>query len=65
MAQYKCRRHIFANAKELCQKGKAFSGFHFYQNYSMRLKSLADYVDDMMKTVSEKGVQDTGGIDDY
>ena len=65
LAQYKCRRHIFANAKELCQKGKAFSGFHFYQNYSMRLKSLADYVDDMMKTVSEKGVQDTGGIDDY
>ena len=50
---------------QLMDFGLIFSGFHFYQNYSMRLKSLADYVDDMMKTVSEKGVQDTGGIDDY
>ena len=65
LAQYKCRRHIFANAKELCEKAKAFSGFHFYQNFSMRRKSLADYVEDMMKQVAEKGVQDSGGIDDY
>ena len=65
LAQYKCRRHIFANAKELCEKAKAFSGFHFYQNFSMRRKSLADYVEEMMKQVAEKGVQDSGGIDDY
>ena len=31
----------------------------------MRLKSLSDYVDEMMKNVAEKGVQDSGGIDDY
>ena len=31
----------------------------------MRRKSLADYVEDMMKQVAEKGVQDSGGIDDY
>ena len=61
IAEYECRMEHYKEADDLCKKAKAFSGFLFQKNFSMKVKALQDYVARNLK----KAVVDTGDLDDY
>jgi|EP00505_MAST-04D_sp_SCG-Rhode-Island_P002463 hypothetical protein len=62
IADYQTRSELYKEAQRNCQKAKAFSGFLFQKNFSMKLKSLSEYIDEHLKAAV---VTDKGDVDDY